>query len=94
MGLAPRELKTIILWNIRNLNSANLGKLTGVEIEIERKISKSELKLPAEYLTTNLFHTAKKIYMFYYLKDNPNRDFARGTTNFDNDKIEITINDS
>jgi hypothetical protein len=75
-------------------NKMNSIALIGeVEIEIERKIQKSELKLLAEYFITNLFHTAKKIYMFYYLKDKPNRDFAWATTNFDNDKIEITIND-
>lgn len=75
-------------------NKMNSIALIGeIEIEIEREIDKQKLNLLAEHLKNNLFHSANKIYMSYYLKDNQNKDFAWATTNFDKNKIEVTIND-
>lgn len=64
-----------------------------VEIELESKIDKEQLKWIANLLRNDMFRNPKRLFILYYLKNDEIRDFAWATTHFEGSELKVTIND-
>lgn len=63
-----------------------------IEILLDSKISKNQLKWLAKTLKKNLFHQFDLIIMLYYVK-NQDKDFAWATSNYKEGQYEFIINE-
>jgi hypothetical protein len=64
-----------------------------VKVELENKISKETIMKLSNMLKEHLFQREKKIYIYYYLKNEHNEGVPWSIFNFSNGEREITIND-
>ncbi|WP_400078292.1 DUF2971 domain-containing protein [Winogradskyella sp. R77965] len=66
-------------------------KKADIRIELERPISESELRWLAVKIREEIFYQAELIGMFYYLKDDIEKDFAWATSHYQNEEYKINI---
>ncbi|MFN3137475.1 MAG: DUF2971 domain-containing protein [Allomuricauda sp.] len=64
-----------------------------VEIELEDKVDEKSLKWVANLLREHQFRTAKRIFIFYFLKNDSIREIAWGTSHFSDNMLQVKIND-
>jgi len=64
-----------------------------VKVELENKISEETIMKLSNMLKEHLFQREKKIYIYYYLKNENNNNVPWSIFNFSEGKTEITIND-
>ncbi|KAF2519004.1 DUF2971 domain-containing protein [Flavobacterium salilacus subsp. salilacus] len=64
-----------------------------ITIMLESIIKKSEIEWLANKIYDEIFHTAEKVFILYYFKEQKNMEVAWATSHFINGKLEIKIND-
>ncbi|WP_051199612.1 DUF2971 domain-containing protein [Christiangramia echinicola] len=64
-----------------------------VEIELEQEVDKKQLEWIANLLRNDMFRIPKRLFIFYYLKNDKIRDIAWATTHFEESELKISIND-
>ncbi|ENA1765329.1 DUF2971 domain-containing protein [Flavobacterium psychrophilum] len=64
-----------------------------ITIELENIISKDIIEKFAEYIKEQLFQTADRVYIYYYLKEQKKNDIAWAISHITNGELEIQIND-
>lgn len=64
-----------------------------ITIELENVISKDIIEKFADFIKEQLFQTAERVYIYYYLKEQKKNDIAWATSHITNGKLEIQIND-
>lgn len=56
-------------------------------------VGKSEIEWLSHKICDEIFHTAERVFIFYYFEDQENTEIAWATSNYVNGKLEININD-
>jgi len=64
-----------------------------VEVELEDKVDEKSLEWIANLLRQHQFRNAKRVFIFYFLKNDGIREIAWGTSHFVDDRLEVKIND-
>ncbi len=68
------------------------GKAT-INIELNSIATISELEWLANIIRKNLFIQAERIFMFYYIKNQKDKDMAWATSHFENGGIKVWVNE-
>lgn len=76
----------IIEHNFNKLNSKGV-----ISIMLESMIKESDIKWLANKICDEIFHTAEKVFIFYYFKAQKDKGIAWATSHFTNGKLEINI---
>jgi hypothetical protein len=85
------ELNNIVKYSVINIvyhQPDNKGELS---IQLDSKITKTELADLGRQLKEKLFRKAERIYIFYYLKSDILNNYAWGLTHYDSEKETIEI---
>jgi hypothetical protein len=80
-------------FEIKQQNFYKLNSKGVITIMLESIIGKSEIEWLANKICDEIFHTAEKVFIFYYFEDQKNTEVAWATSHFTNGKLEININD-
>jgi hypothetical protein len=87
-----RKNKEIVKYSIHEISYGTPYKKGMLSIVLDSKITKQELTKLGENLRKKLFRSAGRIFIFYYLKNDLNKSFAWGVTNYHESEKTISIN--
>lgn len=82
-----------ISFEIMEQNFNKFNSKGTISIMLESIIEKTEIEWLANKIFDEVFHTAEKVFIFYYFKEQKNKEVAWATSHFLNGKLEININD-
>lgn len=87
-----RNENEIISYKIHKIDCQQAFKKGVLSIILDSKITKEELRELGYDLKKKLFRSAKRVYIFYYLKSDLMRNYAWGLTHFEESNETIEIN--
>jgi Protein of unknown function (DUF2971) len=82
-----------ITFEITEQNFYKLNSKGVISIMLESTIKKSEIEWLANKICDEIFHTAEKVFVRYYFKDQKDMGIAWATSQSINGNLEISIND-
>lgn len=80
-------------FEITEQNFYKLNSKGVISIMLESIIKKSDIEWLAKKISSEIFHTADKVFIRYYFKDQKDMGIAWATSHLSNEKLEININD-
>ncbi|WP_161627185.1 DUF2971 domain-containing protein [Flavobacterium subsaxonicum] len=82
-----------ISFEITEQNFYKINSKGVISIMLESIIHKPEIEWLANKIYDEIFHTAEKVFIFYYFKEQKDKGIAWATSHFSDGKCEISIND-